>query len=91
MAKADANQISGRAAQAPYSVRVTGVRLTSGTKRNFSGTVTIEISSPNDEVVLNLPFAGIARLDDAVENALSSVREWAEKVAQAANEALSGS
>ena len=72
----------------PYSVRVTGIQLTSHVRGNLSGRITVAIESPDGNASLNRDFVGASSLEGAMKAALQSVQDWAEKVAAAASQAL---
>ncbi len=87
MVKPSMEQIR-RAPPIPYSVRVTDIQLTSHVRGDLSGHITVAIESPEGNANLEREFVGASNLESAMKIALESVRDWAEKVAEAASRAL---
>ena len=87
MAKVSPGQTGG---QPPFQVRVLNIQITSNTKGQLSGAVTISVSPPEPALTLNFPFEGMPSLDDGTVAAVRSLREWAEGVVRGADGALSG-
>ena len=90
MAKNSPEQIGRKSSDLPFQVRVLNVQVTDDTKGHLSGAVTIAISPPKSGLTLSYPFEDMPSLDDAAVASIRSLREWAQGVFRAAEEALSG-